>query len=44
MEIRNAHTIITGKPLAESPLGRPRSGSGDNIKMDIIEMGRENAK
>jgi hypothetical protein len=29
-----------GKPEGKRPLGRPRSRSEDNIKMDLQELGR----
>jgi hypothetical protein len=38
-EKRNAYRILVGKPEEKTPLGRPRRGWVDNIKMDIIEIG-----
>jgi hypothetical protein len=32
----NAYTILVGKPEGKKPLGRPRCGSVDNIKIDLI--------
>jgi hypothetical protein len=34
-EMRNAYTILVGKPEGKIPLGRPRRAWEDNIKMDI---------
>jgi hypothetical protein len=31
--------LLVGKPKGEIPLGRPRHGWIDNIKMDILEIG-----
>jgi hypothetical protein len=36
---RNAHKILVGKPERKRPLGRPRRGWEDNIKMDVREIG-----
>jgi hypothetical protein len=33
-----------GKPEGKRPLGRPRRGRVDNIKMDLGEMGRVGVK
>jgi hypothetical protein len=30
---------LVGKPEGKRPLGRPRRGRIDNIKMDILEIG-----
>jgi hypothetical protein len=38
-EKRNAHGLLVGKPEGMRPLGRPRRGWVDNIKMDIGEIG-----
>jgi hypothetical protein len=38
-EESNAYRILVGKPEAKRPLGRPRHGSVDNIKMDLREIG-----
>jgi hypothetical protein len=37
-EKRNAYRILVGKPEGKRPLGRPRHGSGDNIKIDLREI------
>jgi hypothetical protein len=36
---RNAHRILVRKPEGRRPLGRPRHGWVDNIKMDLRETG-----
>jgi hypothetical protein len=36
---RNAYRILVGKPEGRKPLGRPRRGWVDNIKMDLREIG-----
>jgi hypothetical protein len=36
---RNAYRILVGKPEGKRPLGRPRRGWEDNIKMDLREIG-----
>jgi hypothetical protein len=33
--MRNAYTILVGKPEGKRPLGRPRRRWKDNIKMDF---------
>jgi len=38
-EARNAFKILTGTPAGKRPLGRPRRRWGDNIRMDLKEMG-----
>jgi hypothetical protein len=38
-ETRNAYSILTGKTEGKRPLGRPRRGWKDNIKIDIGETG-----
>ena len=38
-EGRSAFKILTGKPTGKRPLGRPRSTSEDNIRMDLEEIG-----
>jgi hypothetical protein len=38
-EKRNAYRILVGKPEGKKPLGRPRCGWVDNIKMDLREIG-----
>jgi hypothetical protein len=37
--IRNAYTILVGKPAGKRPLGRLIHRWGDNIKMDVREIG-----
>jgi hypothetical protein len=36
---RNAYRILVGKPEGKRPLGRPRHGRVDNIRMDLEEIG-----
>jgi hypothetical protein len=38
-EKRNAYRILVGKSEGKRPVGRPRRGWVDNIKMDLREMG-----
>ena len=38
-ESRSALKIFTGKPSRKIPLGRPRGGWEDDIRMDFEEMG-----
>jgi hypothetical protein len=38
-EKRNTYRILAGKPEEKRPLGRPRRGWVDNIKMDFREIG-----
>ena len=38
-EGRKALKISTGKPTGNRPLGRPRRRCGDNIRMDLEEIG-----
>jgi hypothetical protein len=38
-EKRNAYRLLVGKPEGKKPLGRPRHGWADNIKMDLVEVG-----
>jgi len=33
------YRVLVGKPEGERPLGRPRRGWDDNIKMDFQEVG-----
>jgi hypothetical protein len=40
--IINAYKILVGKPEKKRPLGRPRRGKEDNIKMKPREVGMEN--
>jgi hypothetical protein len=37
-EMRNAHKIFVRKPEWRGPLGRPRCGWEDNIRMDLREI------
>jgi hypothetical protein len=34
-----AFNILTGKPTGKRPLGRPRYGCENNIRVDIKEIG-----
>ena len=34
------HRVLVGRPEVKRPLGRPRRRWGDNIKMDLQEVGR----
>jgi hypothetical protein len=36
---RNAYRLLQGKPEGRRPLGRPRRGWLDNIRMDLVEVG-----
>jgi hypothetical protein len=38
-EGRGVHRVLVGKPVARSPLGRPRRRWEDTIKMDFQEVG-----
>jgi hypothetical protein len=38
-EKRNAYKVLVGNPEGKKPLGRPRRGWMDNIKMDLRETG-----
>jgi len=38
-EMRNAYKILLGKPEGKRPLGRPRHRWGDNIGLDLRELG-----
>ena len=33
------HRVLVGKPEGKRPLGRPRRGWEDNIKLDLQEVG-----
>jgi hypothetical protein len=39
-EKRAAYRLLVGKPEGKRPLGRPRRKFVDNIKMDLLEIGR----
>ena len=36
---RGVHRVLVGKPEGKRPMGRPRRGWEDNIKMDLQEVG-----
>jgi hypothetical protein len=38
-EVRGAYNILVGRPEARRPLGRPKRRWGDNIKIDLREIG-----
>jgi hypothetical protein len=38
-EVRNAYSILVGKPEGRRPLGRPRHRWEDNIGMDLRDIG-----
>jgi hypothetical protein len=38
-EKRNVYRLLVGKPEGKRPLGRPRCGWVNNIKMDLLEIG-----
>jgi hypothetical protein len=42
-EGRGAYRVLVGKPEGKRPLGRPRRGWEDNIKMDLREKGIDEA-
>ena len=37
-EMRGSYRVLVGKPEVKRPLGRPRRGWDDNIKMDLQEV------
>jgi hypothetical protein len=37
-EMRNAYSLLVGKPFRKRPLGRPRRKFEDNIRMELREM------
>jgi hypothetical protein len=39
-ERRNVYRLLVGKPEGKRPLGRPRCRWVDNIKTDLVEIGR----
>jgi hypothetical protein len=39
VEKRNAYRLLVGKPERKRPLGRPRRGWVDNIRMDLGKAG-----
>jgi len=38
-ERRDVYRVLVGKPEGKRPLGRPRRGWDDKIKMDLQEVG-----
>jgi hypothetical protein len=38
-EKRNVYRLLVGTPEGKRPLGRPRCGRIDNIKMALLEIG-----
>jgi len=38
-ERRGVYRVLVGKPDKKRPLGRPRGRWGNNIKMDLQEVG-----
>jgi hypothetical protein len=42
-EGRGVHRVLVGKPECKRPLGRPRRSWEDNIKMDLREIGNDEA-
>jgi hypothetical protein len=38
-EKRNVYRLLIGKPEGKRPLGRPRLGWINNIRMDLLEIG-----
>jgi hypothetical protein len=38
-EKKNVYRLLVGKPEGKRPLGRPRRGWIDNIKMNLLEIG-----
>jgi hypothetical protein len=38
-EERGVYRVLVGKPEGKRPLGKPRRGWEDNIKMDLREVG-----
>jgi hypothetical protein len=43
-EGRDVYRVLVGRPRGKRPLGRPRRGWEDNIKMDLREIGIDGAK
>ena len=37
--MRGVYSVLVGKPEGRRPLGRPRRGWEDNIRMDLREVG-----
>jgi hypothetical protein len=42
-EGKGAYRVLVGRPEGKRPLGRPRRRLGDNIKMDLGEIGIDGA-
>jgi hypothetical protein len=42
-EGRNVYRVLVGKPEGKRPLGRPRRGWEDGIKMELKEIGVEDS-
>jgi hypothetical protein len=42
-EGRGVHRVLVGRPEGKRPLGRPRRRWEDNIKLDLREMGIDEA-
>jgi hypothetical protein len=42
-EGRGVYGVFVGRPEGKRPLGRPRRRWGDNIKMDLREIGIDGA-
>jgi hypothetical protein len=42
-EARGAYRALVGRPVGKTPLGRPRRRWEDNIKMDLGEIGIDEA-
>jgi hypothetical protein len=38
-EGRGVYRVLVGKPEGKRPVGRPRRRGGDNIRMDLQEVG-----
>jgi hypothetical protein len=38
-EVRGAYNILVGRPEGRRPLGKPKRGWEDNIRMDLREIG-----
>jgi hypothetical protein len=38
-EEKGVYTVLVGRPIGKTPLGRPRCRWDDNIKMDLREIG-----
>jgi len=42
-EGRDVYRVLVGRPEGKRPLGRPRHGWKDNIKMDLRKIGIDGA-